>query len=162
MESKPRRRLPSHPPRELELPFDPPPAEVEPPRDAVPPPPPEPAVPGSPEEWAELVAARLKSAELHPLEAARRALEDFPGDGGLIQLAAYAALVEEKPDRALPYVKKMSRIFFMDESRFVCQAIAYAQQGAWPVAQSLLEKYHRQSRSYLYLPWGVDRAGASR
>jgi len=158
MESKPRRRLPSQPPRELELPFDPPPAEIEPPRDAVPPPPPEPTVPGSPEEWAELVAARLKSAELHPLEAARRALEDFPGDGGLIQLAAYAALVEEKPDRALPYVKKMSRIFFMDESRFVCQAIAYAQQGGWPLAQSLLERYHLQSLSYYYLPWGVDRA----
>lgn len=113
----------------------------------------------SKQEWIACIEQRLhKDKELHPLEWAQRALGEYPGDGVLLELAAFAALLEERPDIGLRYLKRLTKRYLPLPSMQAGQAIALAQQGRWSLAQNLLEKYQIDLwPSAALFPPGLDR-----
>jgi len=76
----------------------------------------------------------------------------------VLEYAAFAALVEERPDLALRFLKKLIRYYRPMPQTLACQALALAQQGKWPLAQALTEKLPSGGRAYgLLFPDGLDR-----
>jgi hypothetical protein len=112
----------------------------------------------SPDEWLRAIEDRLFDKGRRPLEIAQKALRQFPDDSLVLQLAAFAALVEDQPDLALRYLKKLNKFFYPSPAALVCKAIALAQLSKWPLAQALLENL-RVTERFLssYLPQGLDR-----
>src|SRR5512137_3020073 len=94
----------------------------------------------TPEDWVDEIDRRLHDSRDRPLECALKALDNYPDEGVLLEYAAFAALVEEKPDLTLRFLKKLTRSYEPLPSTLACQALALAQQGKWPLAQSLVEK----------------------
>ncbi|MFO1429276.1 MAG: SNF2-related protein [Candidatus Competibacteraceae bacterium] len=76
----------------------------------------------------------------HPLELADRAVRECPKDAYVLELAAIAALVEEKPDRCLRYLKRLEKHFVTDQRESLLQALALAQQGRLAAALDGLKK----------------------
>ncbi|HYK91362.1 MAG TPA: SNF2-related protein [Acidobacteriota bacterium] len=111
----------------------------------------------TPEDWLDQINSRLYSGRDLPLETAMKALESYPDDGELLEYAAFAALVEEKPDIALRFTKRVARYYEPLPTTLACQALALAQQGKWPLAQSLVEKLIASRLPYdLMFPNGLD------
>ncbi len=111
----------------------------------------------TPWDWVEEIDRRLYDSSGRPLECAMKALEAHPDEGTVLEYAAFAALVEEKPDLTLRFLKKLSRYYEPLPSTLACQALALAQQGKWPLAQSLLEKLTINRRTYgILFPDGLD------
>ncbi len=110
----------------------------------------------TPEDWVDEIDFRLYDGRERPLECALKALDQYPNEGMLLEYAAFAALVEGKPNLSLHFIKKLTRYFFPLPSAFACQALALAQQGKWPLAQSLLEKIRGLEHAGLF-PDGLDR-----
>ena len=111
----------------------------------------------SPEEWADGVEERLFNKQLRPLEFAQRALRRYPEAAPLLELAAFAAVVEEQPELALRYLKKLERLYFPLPSFHVCRALALAQLGKWPQARSLLDNAAvPESFLHEFCPEGMD------
>jgi len=112
----------------------------------------------TPEGWVDEIDSRLFDSRDRPLECALRALDSYPDDGMLLEYAAFAALVEERPDLSLRFLKKLAKYFHPLPSTLACQALALAQQGKWPLAQSLVEKLVISGRTYgILFPEGLDR-----
>jgi hypothetical protein len=59
--------------------------------------------------WADKIADALNRGERHPLALAEEAVRTCPGDYTLLCLAATAALIEERPDRAQLYLKRLRK-----------------------------------------------------
>ncbi len=109
-------------------------------------------------DWWDRVENRLFSKSANPLQAAREGLQNYPGDGVLLELAAFAAIVEEQPELALRLLKKLERLFYPLPSLYACKAIALAQSGKWPQAKSLLEGLGiAERRLFIICPEGLDR-----
>lgn len=109
-------------------------------------------------EWRDRIDSRLGSRSANPLRAAREALKRYPDDGPMLHLAAFAALVEEQPDQALRYLKKLGRLFRPQPGLHIGRALALAQSGKWPQARSLLESLGiPERRLRAFCPRGVDR-----
>ncbi len=110
------------------------------------------------DEWETSIEERLFSKELRPLEVAQLAVEEHPTEGLLLELAAYAAIVEERPDISLRYLKRLNKNFLFPPPTFYsCQAIALAQKGMWSVANELAEKYDLAPQFCHFLfPPGLD------
>jgi SNF2 family DNA or RNA helicase len=112
----------------------------------------------SPDDWLTAIEDRLFDKNLHPLEIAQKALRQCPDDSSVLEFAAFAALVEDQPDLALRYLKKLEKFFYPSPGVLACKAIALAQLGKWPLAQALLEKLRVTDRFFSsYFPRGVDR-----
>ena len=112
----------------------------------------------TPVDWVDEIDSRLYDSRDRPLECALKALEHYPDDGMLLEYAAFAALVEERPDLSLRFLKKLARFYLPLPSTLACQALALAQQGKWPLAQSLVEKLVISGRTYgILFPEGLDR-----
>ena len=112
----------------------------------------------TPEDWVDEIDARLYDSRDRPLECALRALESYPDDGMVLEYAAFAALVEGRPDLALRFLKKLARFYHPLPSTVACQALGLAQQGKWPLAQSLMEKLEiRRETHGMFFPEGLDR-----
>ena len=80
-----------------------------------------------------------------------------------LKYTAFAALVEEKLDLALRFLRKLSKYYEPLPSTLACQALALAQQGKWPLAQSLMERLMTGgSRYYLLFPEGLNRRWVER
>jgi superfamily II DNA or RNA helicase len=110
------------------------------------------------EDWVDEIDARLYNSSNRPLECAMRALESYPDEGMVLEYAAFAALVEGKPDLTLRFLKKLARFYHPLPSTVACQALALAQQGKWPLAQSLIEKLQISRGMYgMLFPAGLDR-----
>jgi len=109
------------------------------------------------DEWLTDIECRLFDKGQRPLETAQRALQQYPDDGLMLELAAFAAVVEDRPELALRYLKKLDRFYFPSPRNYACKAIALAQLGKWPLAQSLLEKIGvtEKFRSFFFPP-GLD------
>jgi superfamily II DNA or RNA helicase len=117
----------------------------------------------TPEDWVDEIDSRLYDSSKRPLECALKGLEFYPDDGMILEYAAFAALVEGRPDLSLRFLKKLARFYVPLPSALVCQALALAQQGKWPLAQSLVEKLVISSRTYRILfPEGLDRRWVDR
>ncbi len=112
----------------------------------------------TPEDWVDEIDARLNDDCSRPLECAMRALEAYPDEGMVLEYAAFAALVEGKPDFTLRFLKKLTRFYHPLPSTLACQALALAQQGKWPLAQSLIDRIQIDRGMYgILFPAGLDR-----
>ncbi|MBI3939269.1 MAG: DEAD/DEAH box helicase [Acidobacteria bacterium] len=92
------------------------------------------------EEWMERIGRRMSNPELHPLELAQGALQKYPGDPYVLELAAFAGLVENRPDICLRYLHRLSKRYSPAPILHFGRAIALAQKGAWGAAQALFDK----------------------
>ena len=112
----------------------------------------------TPDDWIDMIDSRLFDRRSQPLDCALKALDAYPGEGMVLEYAAFAALVEERPDLALRFLKKLIRYYRPMPQTLACQALALAQQGKWPLAQALTEKLPSGGRAYgLLFPDGLDR-----
>jgi len=112
----------------------------------------------TPDDWIDMIDSRLFDRRRQPLDCALKALDAYPGEGMVLEYAAFAALVEERPDLALRFLKKLIRYYRPMPQTLACQALALAQQGKWPLAQALTEKLPSGGRAYgLLFPDGLDR-----
>ena len=115
------------------------------------------------EDWVDEIDARLHDSGDRPLECALRALECYPDEGMVLEYAAFAALVEGKPDLTFRFLKKLARFYYPLSSATACQALALAQQGKWPLAQSLIDKLEISRPMYgMLFPAGLDRRWISK
>lgn len=111
----------------------------------------------SPFEWAEAVEERLFDKARRPLELARKALQRYPNDPSLLELAAFPAVVEAQPELALRHLKKLDRFYYPEPGLYLCKAMALAQMGKWPLAKSLLENTDIPEHSLCgFCPEGMD------
>jgi len=94
-------------------------------------------------EIFELVAK--KGARARVLALAEEAIRAYPTDAALLNLGALAALLEEKPARALTFLKRLNKRYIPRRDDHLYKALALAQQGRWPQANNIL-KQHRLDR----------------
>ncbi|MDX1656392.1 MAG: hypothetical protein R3310_14380, partial [Candidatus Competibacteraceae bacterium] len=66
----------------------------------------------SPEEWVEAIQEAF-ARQAPPLELADQAIRQYPDESQLLYLAVVAALVEQKPERALRLQKRMGKRFIL-------------------------------------------------
>ncbi|MFZ0258194.1 MAG: SNF2-related protein [Gammaproteobacteria bacterium] len=102
--------------------------------------------------WIEAIYAAFASQDTDPLTVADQAVRDCPDDGNLLHLAAIAALVDERPDRCLRYLKRYSKRFYTDRRDQLLRALALAQQGRMAAAYAILEQAHLH-HFYAAWPW---------
>ncbi len=100
------------------------------------------APPDKPKDASTWEAALNKAcAEWQPqlLELAEQAIRDCPREPYLLCLAAIAALLEERPERCLRYLKRLEKHFIPDARHQLLRAVALAQQGLLAGAAELLQ-----------------------
>nr|MBS0019194.1 DEAD/DEAH box helicase [Gammaproteobacteria bacterium] len=100
--------------------------------------------------WIAAIHAAFASQDTDPLTVADQAVRDCPDDGRLLHLAAIAALMDERPERCLRYLKRYSKRFYTDRRDQLLRALALAQQGRIPAAYAILEQAHLQ---HFYAAW---------
>lgn len=111
----------------------------------------------SPEELADSIRSRLADPKARPMETATQSVLTYPADGTLLLLAAYAGIVEQKPDAALRYLKRYNNHYYPGEGALVAHAIALAQSGRWPNAKAFVEEHELGIPSFRVLKAdGVD------
>ncbi len=93
------------------------------------------------EQWYREIYLRLVDKKRKPIETAAQAVNLYPTDAHMLMLAGFAAIVEEKPQLCLRYIKRYDKWYWPNEMTLTCQAIALAQAGRWPMAQNLLGKH---------------------
>jgi superfamily II DNA or RNA helicase len=74
------------------------------------------------------------------LPLAEDALHAHPGDGGILCFAATAALLDQRPDRALVFLKRFSKRYVLSGTYHLLSALALAQQNKLGAAYRLLER----------------------
>lgn len=107
-------------------------------------------------DWMEAIYAAFASLSSKPLTVADQAVRDCPGNGRLLHLAAIAALVDERPDRCLRYLKRYNKRFYPDQRDQLLRALALAQQGRSAAAYALLEQIHLNR---FYAAWRYFEGG---
>jgi len=93
------------------------------------------------EDWEEALYAAFDRRDPHPLALAEEALRACPGDFFILNLAATAALVEAKPERALVFLKRLSKRYEDGESHHLLSGLALAHKGNLTGARSLLDRH---------------------
>ena len=93
------------------------------------------------ERWIEALYDAFGDPGSHPLEVAEKALRACPGDAIMLNLASVAALLEERPERCLVFLKRLSKRYVPGRSVYLLRALALAQQGRFTLAATLLERY---------------------
>jgi len=121
---------------------------------------------GGPDESAEW-DKRLRDAFAKPemksgfLPLAEEALSAFPGDAYILCLAATAALLDRRPERALVFLKRYSKRYVPTASHHLLRALTLAQQTKPGIARAVLERHgltssHEAIRAF---PGGWERRG---
>ena len=90
--------------------------------------------------WADKIEDALNRGERHPLALAEEAVRTCPGDYTLLCLAATAALIEERPDRAQLYLKRLRKRYEPGPTYPLLLALALDQQKRRPAARELLRQ----------------------
>ena len=90
--------------------------------------------------WAEKIEDALNRGERHPLALAEEAVRTCPGDYTLLCLAATAALIEERPDRAQLYLKRLRKRYEPGPTYPLLLALALDQQKRRSAARELLKQ----------------------
>ena len=93
------------------------------------------------ERWIEAVYEAFKDPVSPTLEVAEQAVRACPGDAALLQLAAVAALLEERPNRCLVFLKRLSKRYVSNASHHLLHALALAQLGRFAPAAALLDRH---------------------
>src|SRR5689334_21689 len=95
--------------------------------------------------WADKIEDALNRGERHPLALAEEAVRSCPGDYTLLCLAATAALIEERPDRAQLYLKRLRKRYEPGPTHPLLLALALDQQKRRSAALELLKRYNLTS-----------------
>ena len=117
--------------------------------------------------WTERLLAAFADANLHSgfLPLAEQAIEACPGDAVILMLAATAALLDERPKRALVLLKRFSKRASAPAADLL-QALALNQLGKRPAARALLESHGLNNRwsaaaafpgGYKRRPWLIQQ-----
>jgi len=117
--------------------------------------------------WTERLLAAFADADLHSgfLPVAEQAIEAGPGDAVILMLAATAALLDERPKRALVLLKRFSKRASAPAADLL-QALALNQLGKRPAARALLESHGLNNRwsaaaafpgGYKRRPWLIQQ-----
>ncbi len=98
-------------------------------------------------EWVEILAAAFEDWEGTSglIALAEQALRAHPGDGLILCFAATAALLEDRPDRALIFLKRYYKRYLADETYYLLHALALAQQNKLAPARAILRRYELDS-----------------
>src|SRR5216684_2125041 len=93
--------------------------------------------------WIETLSAALGDPNRHSgfLAQAESAVEACPGDGNILTLAATSALLDERPDRALVFLKRFSKRYRAVPTEHLLRALALFQSNKTVAARALLERY---------------------
>src|SRR5437879_12527577 len=83
------------------------------------------------DDWAErlLWAFGDPSRKSGFLELAEQAVGACPGEASILALAATAALLDQRPDRALAFLKRISKRYSTTPTDHLLQALALFQEG---------------------------------
>src|SRR5882672_8776746 len=109
--------------------------------------------PNDPEQWIdELARAFADHTTSEFLPRAEEAVRAHPSDANILCLAATAALLDEQPDRALVFLKRLSKRYSVSEVDYLLHALALAQQKKAGAARLLLERH------FLTLPYVAVRS----
>ena len=97
--------------------------------------------------WSERLLAAFADANLHSgfLPLAEQAIEACPGDAIILMLAATAALLDERPERALVFLKRFSKRASAPAEHLL-HALALNQLDKRAAARALLESNGLTSR----------------
>ena len=98
-------------------------------------------------DWSERLHAAFADANLHSgfLPLAERAIEACPGDPVILMLAATAALLDERPERALVFLKRFSKRA-VAPAEHLLHALALKQQNKRDAARAMLGRHGLASR----------------
>jgi SNF2 family DNA or RNA helicase len=97
-------------------------------------------LPSSAEAWAERLFEVLNDPNRHSgfLPLAEEAVAACPGEGFVLSLAATAALLEQRPDRALVFLKRFSKRYKPRATEHLLTALAFFQKNNRGAARELL------------------------
>ena len=101
---------------------------------------------------------RDQTSDFLPL--AEEALRACPGDAAILCLAATAALFDERPDRAVVFLKRLTRRYLRTDTDHLLHALILRQQNKIVAARQLLER-HDMTNAFDALrafPGGWERA----
>ena len=98
------------------------------------------ASPWTPDRWAVEIRTAFQYGDAPPLAVAEQAVRECPGDYELLALAATAALVEGRTDRAQLFLKRMKKRFVPGPADALLQALLLDQQKRRPAAAELLQR----------------------
>lgn len=124
--------------------------------------------PGGPDAWVDILFEAFEDQRRNEafLPLAEDAVRACPGDAVILCMAATAALLDERPDRALVFLKRLSKRFVPTSTDFLLQALALAQQNKLGQARAVLERHglnqwHEAMRAFpggwLRREWLADR-----
>jgi superfamily II DNA or RNA helicase len=100
-------------------------------------------LPSPTETWIERLSEALDDPNRHCgfLAQAESAVEACPGDGIILALAATSALLDERPERALVFLKRFSKRYRARPTEHLLQALALHQSKKTVAARALLERH---------------------
>ncbi len=106
--------------------------------------------PGDPTRWITAISNILEDPHFSGayLPQVEEALRACPADPVILLMAATAALLDERPDRALMYLKRYSKRFIPNETNHLLHALALAQQNKLYAAHSILERHRLTMRTW--------------
>jgi superfamily II DNA or RNA helicase len=93
--------------------------------------------------WAERIFGYFDDPKRRSglLELAEQAVGACPGEPRILVLAATAALLDQRPDRALAFLKRISKRYNTTPTDHLLQALALFQQGKRLMARALLVRH---------------------
>ncbi|MBF0372488.1 MAG: hypothetical protein HQL39_03620, partial [Alphaproteobacteria bacterium] len=94
-----------------------------------------------PEALMDAIYAEFGRRPPKPLALAEEAVRAVPGNFIILSLAATAALLEERPDRAQLYLKRITKRFNPSPSTWLLQGLLFAQQKKLSAARELLKRH---------------------
>jgi superfamily II DNA or RNA helicase len=99
--------------------------------------------PSPTDTWIDRLSEALGNPTRHSgfLAQAETAVEACPGDGIILTLAATSALLDERPERALVFLKRFSKRYKARPTEHLLQALALFQSNKSVAARALLERH---------------------
>jgi superfamily II DNA or RNA helicase len=113
--------------------------------------------------WFERFSRYFDDPKRHSgfLELAESAVAACPGDPSILSLAATAALLDKRPDRALVFLKRLSKRYSAAPADHLLQALALFQEGKRLAARAHLERHDLTEWpvALQVFPAGMERIG---
>jgi hypothetical protein len=98
-------------------------------------------LPNSADRWIETLSQALNDPNRHTgfLAQAESALEACPGNGAILTLAATSALLDQRPEKALVFLKRFSKRYESRPTQHLLLALALYQSKKTAAARTMLE-----------------------
>ena len=111
--------------------------------------------------WVERFSRYFDDPKRHSgfLELAESAVGACPGDPSILTLAATAALLDQRPERALVFLKRISKRYSATPTDHLLQALALFQEGKRLAARGLLVRHELTEwpAALPVFPGGIER-----